>query len=139
MLLSMSEKTTGRESDKFMLRLPEGMRERIAAEAKASGRSMNAEIVHRLNLSFGEITVTDDDGQTHAPFATLEYVDTMQTILEAQTAQIERLVDAVSKLDPSYIAREKQEAEQEAHNRLARIAAEDPDSPRTRKAKRKGD
>ena len=40
--------TTGRESDKFMLRLPEGMRDRISEEARKSGRSMNAEIVHRL-------------------------------------------------------------------------------------------
>lgn len=40
--------TTGRDSDKFMLRLPEGMRDEIASEAAKSGRSMNAEIVHRL-------------------------------------------------------------------------------------------
>ncbi|WJR67650.1 Arc family DNA-binding protein [Neorhizobium sp. CSC1952] len=39
---------TGRESDKFMLRFPEGMRDRIKEEAAKSGRSMNAEIVHRL-------------------------------------------------------------------------------------------
>ena len=41
-----------RESDKFMLRLPEGMRDRIAEAAKANGRSMNAEIVARLHASF---------------------------------------------------------------------------------------
>ena len=37
-----------RDSDKFMLRLPDGMRLKIAADAKANGRSMNAEIVSRL-------------------------------------------------------------------------------------------
>lgn len=42
---------TGRESDKFMLRLPEGMRHHIAEAAKKNGRSMNAEIVQRLALS----------------------------------------------------------------------------------------
>ena len=40
---------TGRESDKFMLRLPEGMREQIKAIADRSGRSMNAEIVVALS------------------------------------------------------------------------------------------
>lgn len=43
----MSEKPV-REYDKFMLRLPEGMRDRIAERAKASGRSMNSEIVQIL-------------------------------------------------------------------------------------------
>jgi hypothetical protein len=43
-----SKSSVGRESDKFMLRLPEGMRDRIAALAKENGRSMNTEIVQRL-------------------------------------------------------------------------------------------
>ncbi len=43
---------TGRESDKFNLRLPDGMRDRIAEAAKASGRSMNSEIVYRLEQTF---------------------------------------------------------------------------------------
>lgn len=45
-------KSVGRESDKFMLRLPDGMRDRIAEAAKEHGRSMNAEIVARLQDSF---------------------------------------------------------------------------------------
>ncbi len=32
----------GRESDKFMLRLPDGMRDQIAEAAKTNNRSMNA-------------------------------------------------------------------------------------------------
>lgn len=46
------DSSTGRQSDKFMLRLPDGMRERVAAAAKTAGRSMNAEIVARLQQSF---------------------------------------------------------------------------------------
>lgn len=46
------DSSTGRESDKFMLRLPDGMRGRVATSAKAAGRSMNAEIVARLQQSF---------------------------------------------------------------------------------------
>lgn len=41
-------------ADKFMLRMPDGMRDRIAEAAKVNGRSMNAEIVHRLSESFAE-------------------------------------------------------------------------------------
>lgn len=37
-----------RDDDKFTLRLPAGMRPAIKAAAKAAGRSMNAEIIHRL-------------------------------------------------------------------------------------------
>ncbi|MFM5658990.1 Arc family DNA-binding protein [Aeromonas veronii] len=49
----MSKRTTptSRDSDKFVLRMPDGMRSTIAELAKASGRSMNAEIVHRLQQS----------------------------------------------------------------------------------------
>lgn len=35
-----------------MARLPEYLRSRLAAEAKANGRSMNAEIIARLEQSF---------------------------------------------------------------------------------------
>lgn len=45
----MSTIPTNRESDRFMLRLPDGMRDRIKAAAEANNRSMNAEIVARLS------------------------------------------------------------------------------------------
>lgn len=40
--------------DKFMLRFPDGMRDAIREAAEASGRSMNAEIIHRLQQTFDE-------------------------------------------------------------------------------------
>lgn len=46
-----SKSQVSRDSDKFMLRLPEGMREAIANVAAQAGRSMNAEIVARLEAS----------------------------------------------------------------------------------------
>lgn len=39
---------TGRESDKFMLRLPDGMRDQIKRHAAENKRSMNAEIISLL-------------------------------------------------------------------------------------------
>lgn len=46
---------TNRESDKFIVRLPDGMRDRIKTAAEANNRSMNAEIVARLDASFDEM------------------------------------------------------------------------------------
>lgn len=51
---SPNKPPVNRDSDKFMLRLPDGMRDRIGALAKESGRSMNAEIVARLERSLNQ-------------------------------------------------------------------------------------
>lgn len=52
---------TGRESDKFMLRLPDGMRDRIKAAADANSRSMNAEILVALNMYLGIANEKESD------------------------------------------------------------------------------
>lgn len=43
---------TGRKSDQFQLRLPNGLRDRIKAYAEPHGRSMNAEIVRVLEREY---------------------------------------------------------------------------------------
>jgi hypothetical protein len=47
-------KPPGRGSDQFVLRMPDGMRDKIALAAKARGRSMNAELVDRLEKSMDD-------------------------------------------------------------------------------------
>lgn len=42
---------SSRTADKFVVRLPEGMRDRIAEVARAQHRSMNSEIIARLESS----------------------------------------------------------------------------------------
>lgn len=42
-----------RDDPPFKLRFPGDMRERIAAAAKANNRSMNAEVIARLEQTFG--------------------------------------------------------------------------------------
>ena len=42
---------TGSTSDRFQLRLPDGMRNQLAEAATANGRSLNGEIIHRLTQS----------------------------------------------------------------------------------------
>lgn len=41
-----------RTAEQFVVRFPDGMRDRIADAAKANNRSMNAEIVARLQSTF---------------------------------------------------------------------------------------
>jgi len=47
-----SAKAQSTELDKFVVRLPDGMRERIADKAREQRRSMNMEIIQRLVDSF---------------------------------------------------------------------------------------
>lgn len=44
----MSSSNSSRHSDKFVARLPDGMRDQIAAAARENRRSMNAEVVFHL-------------------------------------------------------------------------------------------
>ncbi|NMY03720.1 Arc family DNA-binding protein [Pseudomonas sp. WS 5059] len=46
--------------DKFVIRLPDGLRPAINAQAKANHRSMNNEIIHRLERSL-ELEVLYED------------------------------------------------------------------------------
>ncbi|RWR45876.1 Arc family DNA-binding protein [Sinirhodobacter ferrireducens] len=48
----MAEEQNRTLNDKFMLRLPDGMRDRIKAAAEANNRSMNAEIVATLEEKY---------------------------------------------------------------------------------------
>jgi uncharacterized protein YigA (DUF484 family) len=55
-------RNTSRTADKFVVRLPDGMREKIADIARDNHRSMNSEIIARLDLSIeqdehGDLTV----------------------------------------------------------------------------------
>jgi hypothetical protein len=45
---------TGRSSDKFMLRLPDGLRDRIKKKADDNSRSMNGEIIQLLEREYPE-------------------------------------------------------------------------------------
>lgn len=48
----MSESQNRTLTEQFMLRLPDGMRDRIKAAAEANGRSMNSEIVATLEEKY---------------------------------------------------------------------------------------
>lgn len=48
------------EQDKYIVRLPDGMRDQLKAAAKANGRSLNAEIVHRLSSPTLQVISLED-------------------------------------------------------------------------------
>lgn len=64
---------TSRSSDQFRLRLPDGMRERLKVAAAENRRSMNAEIVHRLDMSFRETVALN----LRPPEETLERINAL--------------------------------------------------------------
>lgn len=50
--MTVNSQTVRQIDEKFVVRLPDGMRERIANVAKSSHRSMNAEIISRIGSTF---------------------------------------------------------------------------------------
>jgi hypothetical protein len=66
-------------ADKVLVRMPNGMRDRLKEEAKANNRTMNAEIVARLSRSFQDdsiVTSTQDNTvllRTLADFVVLRH------------------------------------------------------------------
>lgn len=75
------------KQDQFMLRMPDGMRDRIKRVAEANGRSMNAEIVAALEESFPSPARLEE-------LYAAEIVEWSNRIFEAQTDdEADRLVD----------------------------------------------
>lgn len=83
----MAEDQNRTLQDKFMLRFPEGMRERIRRAAERNGRSMNAEIIQTLeyaypvNLSVGEFV------EMLAPVMTEKDPDKRTALLDKANAE----------------------------------------------------
>ncbi|MCA6105101.1 Arc family DNA-binding protein [Bradyrhizobium australafricanum] len=81
--------STNRDSDKIIVRLPEGMRDHLALIARRNGRSMNAEVVTALAHYFAMTTTGPLEIET---VADLEYS------LEGIRKEITRLADAAANL-----------------------------------------
>ena len=71
-----------RTAEQFVIRFPDGMRERIAELAKENGRSMNAEIIARLEKSFTS-ELSSEIEKNEIKIKMLEIIDSKnQTILD---------------------------------------------------------
>ena len=82
-LLPMSKKPPAPSdtADKFMLRLPDGMRDQIAELAKANGRSMNAEIIARIEFSLQFDAAVDATGPEFAKLVS-EKLDAQEALMK---------------------------------------------------------
>jgi predicted DNA-binding protein len=102
------------------LRLSEALRQRLDDAAAASGRSMNAEIIRRLDHSF------DAEVEAHMAAA-----DAKERAAEQQKERDQELLDLVS-ANPELMAKVRQMAEHVAG--LVRMAEDDPDNEAMGKA-----
>lgn len=100
----MPEDRKPQSADKYIVRFPAGMRDRIAEAAKANNRSMNAEIVSRLEASFEH---PPGSAETAAPEVTQELA---RLLRQQRQAQIEMLQVQISSLEDEI---------RRAHNPLA--------------------
>lgn len=84
------------KQDKFMLRFPDGMRDRIREEAEANGRSMNAEIILRLEASLAGDAVLSDDLPTAEEALALAASSQSRIKLLVQEYFFEQIMDCIS-------------------------------------------
>lgn len=116
--MSDTEKRT--YTDKFMLRLPDGMRDQLRLLAEANNRSMNSEIVTRLEHSLNAPDFhVDGIGQTLEFVA--EAVRMLQTENDLMRGQIARIqekygpltADDWSKIEGQNVAVLKKQAQRD--------------------------
>ena len=98
----MSADFPSRGLDKFVLRLPEGMRGKIGVAARANKRTMNAEIVQRLEASFSStdkplLVVKKNTAEADIIW---EFRDSMQS-LQAEVAELR--ASLIKEADPDMV------------------------------------
>ncbi len=86
-----SELPPSRTAEQFVVRFPEGMRNRVAEAAKANSRSMNAEIVARLQASFEP--ATDDSLKQKVEQANAELDALIELRIQKIDAAAKRIAD----------------------------------------------
>jgi plasmid stability protein len=85
----MAKRTLAKDQDKFVLRLPEGMRDQLKAEADAHDWSLNAEIVARLEAA-------DSIQSVRADFELAKSrIISLQNLADSRANMVEMLAKAV--------------------------------------------
>ena len=80
-------KDNHQDTDNFLLRLPDGMRDTVAELARVNGRSMNAQFVMMVSAQIGDQSVSPE---MSGP--TIEDLRTRVDILKATSAEADRLL-----------------------------------------------
>lgn len=96
-----------RNADKFVVRLPKGMRQTIAQVAKNYHRSMNSEIVSRLELSLkteqwlnGTLESAQSTEETTQTELTLQEFAFIEQIRKLSTERQQSLLNIIAGLNP---------------------------------------
>lgn len=87
LIAAMERDRAPQTQDKYVVRFPDGMRERLKLAAEANKRSMNAEIVARLQQTLDEDAALDPERLDYA------LVREMLTALREGRLQFTRLAD----------------------------------------------
>lgn len=87
----MAKKYPSDQQDQYMLRFPDGMRDKLKDEAAKNGRSMNAEIIMRLELSLNGMSF---GGETSLDQITSYYLRRLQSgaYVEGQDKSLSDLI-----------------------------------------------
>ena len=111
-----------------MTRIPERLRGRLEREANSRGRSMNAEIVKRLQESFDipeqaeaivhDVTSEVESAVDNAVFPIMKRLDELQSEIHTILARLESMVPA-SQLAKEEAERQRAKAEEEARRTAA--------------------
>ncbi|WP_050596570.1 Arc family DNA-binding protein [Mesorhizobium ciceri] len=95
----MTKEPLAKDQDKFVLRLPTGMRDRISKSAEANKRSMNAEIVQALEQLFPpEPDIIEVLDKVHSAIASAQTANSFPyraTLIEALDKLSERLSSGI--------------------------------------------
>lgn len=91
---------TNRDSDKFVLRLPDGMRDRIKLAAEVSGRSMNQEIIQALEEKFPAMIGTTAYMRANAETVAREKYEVEDVDIHSSELPIRPPVGAGNMIDP---------------------------------------
>ncbi|MDH0749296.1 Arc family DNA-binding protein [Pseudomonas sp. GD03842] len=89
---------SSRTADKFVVRLPEGMRERIAEVSKDNHRSMNSEIIARLEQSLIQEGALGDEAKLRldSPELSLHERELLQRFRQLAHRQQNALVSLIA-------------------------------------------
>lgn len=86
----MSTRRQPQDADKYIVRFPDGMRDRIAEAAKGNSRTINGEIIARLERSFaGEAVAEDASPELIEQIALAHTPGTPESALSARLAELE--------------------------------------------------
>lgn len=108
--------------ERFIIRLPDGMRDQIANAAKTNNRSMNAEIVARLQASFAKpsFSLAGESSSTGG----LLGPNGIKALLDQQKTDFENAVRHVLESDIERLAKKIVDLEEDQKKEMIKAAQE---------------